>query len=437
MVAALGQAIATSKTVSRPRVEALHEQLQRSRDGLVQHTHALHEPRAPWGIGLHGTGQGGEQGRGFYDWAVATDHAKTDTRLPLAALNTWTEVTHDRLREDIAELTELGGLAPDFADRPGWSVGHLRTPELVAEGTTRAGDLLDRLVPQLRKHLTASAEAAGVPVPEDVQPTWVQGLIELLSRAEALHADGASPVLDPAAVEDDALAELLYATGDRAYRKQHPQELGLLARRRARKRAHELLPLTVPADGLHDLLAGAEALRRDWQQWAPAQLHPVPVPDLSGLRAAAGQVQEATAQLTPFVQSLPLETMPFTQVESWLTKLRADRARNRLPRVFELRHRIVQAGAVAVLEDLRTLNGGLTPELARDRLSHAFAMTVIEHLDGSDPRIAGIDAGDLQRWRPRSPPETSRTAMPTWRASDAQSPSTSPGPSTATPPRPS
>jgi very-short-patch-repair endonuclease len=398
VVAALGQAIATSKTVPRPRLEALHEQLQRSRDGLVQHCHALHEPRAPWGLGLHGTGEGGEQGRGFYDWAVATRHAATDTRLPLGALSTWTEVTHDRLREDIAELAELGGLAPDFADRPGWAVRHLRTPELVAEGATRAGDLLDRLLPQLRKQLTASADAAGVPVPDDLPPEWVQGLLELLARAAALHGDGASAVLNPAAVDDDALGELLFATGDRAYRKQHPRELGLLARRRARKRAHELLPEADPADRVHALLAAADTLRRDWREWAPEQQHPVPVPGLTALQAAAGEVQTATAQFAPFVQNLPLATLPVTQAESWLGKLRADRTRNRLPRIFELRHRIVEAGAVAVLEDLRGLDGALTPELARDRLSHAFAMTVIEHLDGSDPRMAGFDAADLQRW---------------------------------------
>jgi very-short-patch-repair endonuclease len=399
VVTALGQAIATSKTIARPRVEALHEQLQRSRDGLVAHRDALHELRLPWGMAIQGARDtDGNTNYGFYDWATESWGAATQTRLDLRALMLWQEATHERLREAIGELAEQGGLEASFATRPGWSVGHLNSPERVNEGTTLVGDLLDRYLPEARTHVAAATEAAGIPVPDHAGLSWAQQLTALLTRAAELDAGGAHDALDPTTVDATLLSRLLFATGGRGYRKQHPQDLGVFARRRARKQARTLLGELVPDDRMHVALGDVEQLRREWLQWTSAQPRPAVVPNLTALQSAVTELQRNLSEFAPFVQNVPLDAMPFDQIESWLTTMRGDRSRFRLPRLFELRRELQQGGCGPVLDEITGLDGTVTPELARDKLTFSFAMSVIEHLEATDPRLAGIDATDLQRW---------------------------------------
>jgi very-short-patch-repair endonuclease len=398
VVAALGQAISTSKTVARPRVDALHEQIQRSRDALVLHRNAVHERRVPWGMALFGTRDTeGVTEYGLYDWAVATRHAVTPVRLPITALTNWTEATHERLREAISELTEHGGLAADFASRPGWSVGYLNSADRVADGTSRAGDALIALT-EVRRQLSAASMATGTAIPEGAGLQWTRGFVSVLSRAAELISAGAEVVLDPNRVGDEGLADLLHATGDRRYRKQHPRELGMFARRRVRRQARELLPGTVAENQMHALIDGAAALRIEWRRWSQ-QPCPVMAPDLASFQAAVAELGSTLAALAPFIQHLPFgEAMILTEIEAWLNRLRADRSRHRLPRLHVLGQELLDAGCVAVLDELRGANGVVTPELARDRLSHAFAFSVIEHIESTDPRLAGVDAADLRRW---------------------------------------
>ena len=389
----LGTAIERASTTTRPRVEALHEAYAGARDLLVAHRAAMHEVRAPWDLSLLGSKDSmtGECFDSFYDWAILTRADGSAVRLDVAALRSWDAGTHDRLRGNLEELFAAGGLDRSFLERPGWAVIALATLDVLDRAEEVVRDLADRLLPAAIADLQVLAADVGVEQ-ETLSVTWADGLLAVLGRIEALHDRDLGPLVQPAFLSDDVLRQMLAATGDKGYRRTHASNAGMLERRKLRKQLSALVP-SLAAPDAHKVLHDAAAVRAEWARMTGAEV-PDPKPSWQVAATSVMNLQQGIADLCPSIQGLDLDRLH--TLGGTLDALRRDRQRRALPRIHALRAGLSAAGCGAVLEDLAIApaDSGVA---AANRLSHAFASSVIEHLDQSDPRLAGYKADDLNR----------------------------------------
>lgn len=362
--------------VGRPRVEALHDELVEHRAVLVDAHDATHEVREPWGLAL----AGGPDGTwGLLDWAVATQaHAGRPTRLDADALARWDATTHERLRSAARALVDLGGVGPGLQG-PGWSLPHLRTAQAVTAAHGAATTVASRL-PPLARQVEALAAQVGAPTPA----TWAaaDALVTDAGAADALARRGFGAALDPA--RDVAeLVRTAAALGGRPARRAAGvgawEARALVRRARAEHPGHDDATLAAA-------LLEAVALRERRPAAAPPPY--VALADLAGPWA---QVRVAVDRLRAAVRDVPVDDAAPAELAATARRLAADPVHRRFPRLHALRDELVALGCAALVQDLHD-DPPADGDEAADRLSHAFATTVLEQVEGQDPRLLGVDA---------------------------------------------
>lgn len=346
----------------------------------------MHEPRLPWQLPLSGSvGEDGTRVWGLYDWAIETRAYARPLRLNHADLVRWSESTHDELRDIVADFVAMGGTDRALAE-PGWSLLALTDQDMV----TRADALVDRILGQLLPTATHAVHelAAEMGVPAVATPDETQALLGLASALAGLSAAGVAAALTPE-MSDQQLAYEIYALGSRPDRKASDVKLRMLARRKLAKQATAMFPQADPGQ-LRQLLLQAADVRGRWRMLSRRPVPPLPPQGLVAAHGAWTALAEALASLQPFVQGVVLQALRFEALDGLLQRLAQDHVHRRYPRLHDLRNTLLTAGCGPLLQDFVATPPADDVE-ARGRLTNAFVMTVIEHIQRTDRRLAGVD----------------------------------------------
>lgn len=394
VVQELGRRLESSKITPRPNVGALQDAYSDARSQLVAHRTAMHEVRPPWGITLLGSKSDGVCEDGFYDWTVYAAHEDTPLRLDIRALQAWTPETHEALRRAIRELRDRGGLEPDALTRPGWDPATIVSSDVLQDAEATAHRLKDQHLKALEEQLDTILGSLQIAPPAPLTVNWSQQLLVHLGNISAAFEQDIAAILSPAALPDPELGAWLHATGDKAYRSSSDLQVGMFARRKLRKTIDAVLPQRTSAEQ-HAGLVTVWRLREAWRSFTSAAF---PASTSATWRAAA-QVQGLAAAdlntLSNVVQGRDLNDLD--ALPDTLTALLTDRSRASLPRRHALLSSLVKAGCGPVLDELMLRPAGPGDWDPADRLTTAFVRTVIEHLDRTDPRLAGVESADLNR----------------------------------------
>jgi very-short-patch-repair endonuclease len=381
----LARVLDAQDEVRRPDTRRLHEQLTASRDQLVRHSDALDRPRAA-GLSLLDC---------FSLAAGLPPGVRVPLRIPLDVSVGWPVGELDRLADAVNELASRGGLDPQREQRPGWSVNALTTSERVGAGNRALDAVRGRLLPDATDAFAVLARELGVPALD--RPSDATTVLNELTELDRLLA--AAPTLfcsadgSPSPVSDDDLELLLCAT-DKRYAKQRGRKPGFGDRRRARRRAAELVP-EVTGQGLHELLRAAQTARMTWARggYAGPPRVSATYPRAVGAVTALGA---GLVQLGCFVQGVALAELAVSELVAFCDQLGGDRRRGELPRCHELEQQLGAAGAGGLLRWAREHPGavGAAGELA-DLLRFAVVHAVIEDALSTDPALASTSGVEL------------------------------------------
>jgi very-short-patch-repair endonuclease/DNA polymerase III delta prime subunit len=378
VVRAIGEAMDERRQVPKPDVTAVHRRLATSRDLLVQTDAAVHELRAPWDLALLGDYADGTTTRlGLYDLALAHSASAGSLRLPVEPLLRWEPGTLSYVMEVVGDLAAEGGLAPT-GESSGWREAAFPDLPSVNEALDAVAQLRT-LAGERAAVLTQLCAALRLPVPQTREDE--ERLLVQLAAHESVLARGGTWLLDPAVTNED-IAARAWVLG--AHAEVPDPGLGFFAKRKLAKDTEDRFPAGTPA---RQLLLDALELRRTWRGVA---LPPVPVAELRTLHAIDGQISHRRDVLLPRTVGVDL-TEPAT-----LDRLASDPRLRSLPRFNQLLGELHRHGLEALVDELRR-RGETDPDTAAATLAGAFALTVIDHLERTDPRIASTTGWQLDR----------------------------------------
>lgn len=351
------------------------------RERLGRHREVMHSPRAPWGVSVYAA-QAASTG--------APASARTALRL---SAETMAELHGDRqasVRGALRELGELGAFSRTEADSPWWGApvrAEDRARALAgAVDRLRAGGLL-----ACRDASTRAALEVGLPAPQ--RPRHVSQLLDLLVGVRET-LDCFSPDIWGAPLDD-----LAAATAEVSWR-HRPQggsgHVGMLARRRARRTAAELLladaPPPAPAD-LHAALVAACRQLEDWQALSRDGRPPRIGATLNAALDASAAVSADLSALACDRPGLDPADLPFDELGDELARLAADQATLlSLPRVAELRALLDAAGLSPLHDALRAERADAATAVATyDHAWHRSLLTLVRARDSAYGRCNGTD----------------------------------------------
>ena len=390
----IGRRLESLRSTPRPNADALQGTYVQARDLLVSHREAMHEIRPPWGMSLLGAKVDGQCVDGFYDWTLYAEAQTTQVRLAISDLQSWDASTHDQLRRGLRELASRDALNLEFHTRPGWKPSAIANTAVLQAAEAAAERLRSTSVPQLDQNVGDLATTLQVPFPATLNVAWADKLTQHLAGINQGYHAGLAPALSQTALTDELLTQWIYATGGKDFRKQHPQELGLFARRKIRKALTSVLPeRTLPEH--HDVLQQVRQTRASWLQFSGQPIPAAPDPLWDQVGTSVRTVRADLDVLRVATQAVDLDDIEV--LPSNLGRLLSDRSRNALPRMHELEQLLIHHGCQPLLDDLRQHPAGDQEWDAADRLSYSYCRTVIEHLDRTDPRLTGLEATDLNR----------------------------------------
>ncbi len=349
---------------------------------LAAATSGLHVARRPWGVSV------------LDAFAALTrlesgDAAPATTvTLPRPAMAAMGLRERDHLAEQLGEAIELGALSVSAGDTP-WSGADLTDRGDAEAALTTVADLRAQVLPDLRAQVRVMSRATGLREPASVSEAG-----ELLALMVAVRS---TLDLFTPRVYDRSVADLVDATASGADRAARGIHVGMLARRRAERTAHELLRPGVVAPDLHRALGTAEASREAWLSWqVPETAGALPVvprglPQTEALCAAA---VEDLATLQPTLATTAaggdLPSAGWDQLEERLAQLEQDSgALEALPRRTALLVQLRSAGLGPLLDDLRERR--VPAERAGAELERAWWTSVLEVAMEDDPGLARLD----------------------------------------------
>lgn len=364
---------------------ALVDRLAAARAGLLECADALHEIREPWGVCA-------------YDAMVALADLMSGQHAPLTRVRLPVEVTRrldtavrEHLRVDLRRAAALGAFTLTRVDTR-WldaRVGSDEDAERALEAAARARDALPRARVAMegvtRLAGLAQAEAAG---------QWRAQLDLLLGVRDTLD------VMLPA-VYEQPIDDLVEATAPKGMPLgPDGKPLGLLGRRRLRRRAKLLVRPGVHVPDLHTVLVAAREQRLAWRAADEAGGWPrVP----TGLAEAQAAVDALDAALTTVCACLKdtgtpdLLALPIDKLAQRLADLACDGEGLRdQPQRTVLLDRLRAAGLEDLIADLRQRQVG--PEAVDGELDLAWWTSVLEAVIRADPRLSRHDPLAVRTW---------------------------------------
>lgn len=360
-----------------PDHTALQRRVAEARDRLREHACALHDLRTPWGVSVYAA-QTALLG--------LPPQAESRVRLrgePLAALAG--EVLTEA-RAVVREWAALGGAALTAVDTP-WYGARISTPEQARDARAAAATLAESTYPEVRARLERTlAEAGLAPAPSVADWADALGLLGAVAETERL--------LSPS-VWEAPLAELVAATADRNWRREHDDRMGLRARTSARREAQALWRGARPQrEEVHDALRAAAEQVTAWSRRALRRGAPRTVRDLDPTRAAYAALRTALTGLQDYLADRDLAALTPAVLDKTLRGLAADPALERLPRLAELSGRAAALGLRPLLLELTARR--VPVDLAPSVLESAWLTSLLEHIAATDLRYGDFDGAAMR-----------------------------------------
>jgi hypothetical protein len=297
---------------------------------------AIHDVRQPWGCTAYDA---------MVQVATSSENARTTTRIDPDAVTQAGAVTD--VRAKLREYADLEGLTLNDGASP-WHGADVRSDAVASDLEVTVTELRERALPQLRDAATRAAVEVGLSGPNTVSEC-VETVALLASVARTVDVFGPQ-------IWDEPLDQLASATGDRAFRTNSGLSIGLLARRRLRRRVAELAStLGRNRHKQHEALICARDQLVQWRTRARDSRHPRTGPHLTRAVEAADTFQNESATLvTANPRTSDLNDLPFDDVVKRLDELVGDMPRLRsLPRLHELRVALAAAGLDDLVAELR------------------------------------------------------------------------------------
>jgi len=388
-----GQRLLGAMTVDPVSLDAdqlatVERELLNRRGRLQRYVAALHRAREPWGSSAYDALQA------LARLTSARPLPQTRVRLTRPAAEALTAEHRTQAATDLVRAARLGAFAPTTSSSA-WFGADLPTPDRARAAVDRA-ERLQRALPQVHDDAVRVAGSTGL-TPAATPEEWAEQLRMLAGIRGALD------LFRPIVFERSA-ADLIAATGSRAWREEHGVEMSGALRRRLRRQAKDMVRPGRPVPDLHAALLEVQAQREIWRAHCPAGGWPR-VPE--GLAAIEQDHQEVRADLgalsTVLVGAVPgapagtdLARLPWADVEARLARLLADRsALETLPERTALLRSLDQRGLGELLADLTERRVGV--EVVAAELDLAWWTTVFEEILIEDPALAEHDGPTLTR----------------------------------------
>ncbi|NED94655.1 hypothetical protein G1H11_04955 [Phytoactinopolyspora alkaliphila] len=361
---------------SKPRAV---EEAERLGGELEAYHEALHRVREPGDVSAYDA---------MVTLATTQQNARTTVRISPEALRQ--APAPAELRAKLREYADLEGLTLT-QDGSLWFGADIPTAAVADSLSTTVVGLRDIYVPQLRDAATRAAVEVGLAGPATITECFE--VVELLSAVASTNKRLGSSVWD------EPLDDLVAVTSARAERSEYANMPGLLARRRLRRRAHELAGSSSrrQRESAHAKLAAAKAQLAAWKKRSRDGK-----PPRTGeyLPRAVEAVTAARRRLSVLAEANPrasdLTDLTFAEATRRLDALAKDEAHLRaLPRLTKLAADLRSAGLDPLLDDLRRRR--IRAERVEDVLEYARLSSLLDHWRQTDPALHHFDVTEQQR----------------------------------------
>lgn len=360
-----------------PELDTVELAMVESRQLLAAHNTAMHAERAPWGMSVYAA-----------QAALLALPAPAATRVRfggdvLAALHS------DALSEMescVREWAALGGTTLTAMDTP-WFGARAGTTAEAEKAQRLAATLASQTYPAAAAALERTLTEVGL-TPAAVVTDWRRAL-DLLRAVQDTER-----LLSPE-VWTAPLADLVAATADAGWRREHDDRLGWQDRMAARRAARKLWRGERTAGlELHDALVRARAHRAEWAGRAIGDGVPRGVRDLGVVERRYAELLDGLAELALYLPDRQLPGLAPAVLHKTLRQLATDPVLLRLPRLGELSARCSALGLRPLLVDLHTRR--VSADLAPAALSHAWLSSVLAAVAASDPAYGSCDGVALR-----------------------------------------
>lgn len=363
---------------------------------LEDHAHAVHRPRAPWGVSVH------EAMEALTALAERDLPPTTSRRLRGADLAACSREDVDRWAATLVEAVELGAFDVGPATTP-WAGAQLRTEEAAAGALARVQALVEVRLPAVRALLATVCDAAGL--------RGAASVAEAAERTDLLAGVRTTIARFGPEVFARSLGDVAAATASPQWRREHEVRLGLLTRWRLRREARALLRPDVHAEDwatLHEWLQQARGQRLRWQRACVRDGAPSVPADLDALVGAVAGLREellALAEVLPPASWQELGAPSLLEVQlpeltALLRRLAAGaRALDTLPRRTVLLEQLRAAGWGGLVEDLEARWAGPGSLHLPSEVEAAWWAGVLDAVAMTDPLVGTGEASALRRAR--------------------------------------
>ena len=364
--------------------------LSRTRAGLVTrraqlagYVDALHRVRVPWNASAYDVLQ--ELAR----LTASPNGPRTTVRLPTEVARGMTTTRRAELAGDLERAAALGAFTLRPSSTP-WYGADLTTDEAAAEAIERLQRIRDTRLPALQARVAAVAADTGVTKAGSVGQ-WGEQLRMLAG------VRGALDVFQPMIFERSA-ADMIAATADRTWRREHGATLGRLHRRRLRRQAKDQLRPGRPIADLHAALVDVQEQRRIWQAHCTAGGWPRLPDGLAEIEVEYAGIRTDLDALDEVLATTPggagLADSSFDDLRVRIDRLLADHASlATLPARASVVKSLTAAGLASLLKDLSTRH--VPPQVAGLELDLAWWTAVFEGILSEDSTLGGYDGAAL------------------------------------------
>jgi hypothetical protein len=364
----------------------LRRALVERREKLRGYVDGLHLVRQPWGASAYDAFQA------LARLTAARPAPRTTVRLGAEVARALDADRRRAVATDLTEAARAGAFTLRPVDTPWYGAGLLSDAE-AADALRRVERLAgDEGLAALQGRIAEVAEVTGF-TPATTLAAWAEQL-EVLAGVR-----GALDVFQPLVFERSP-ADLVAATGTKAWRTEHGTPMGYWLRRRLRKQAKDLLRPGRPVADLHAALLDVQRQREIWQAHCPAGGWPRLPEGLADIEAEHRAVRADVDALAPVLAGTPeggdLTTRPIGEVLDRVRRLAgAADALAELPGRTRLLRSLQADGLGDLLDDLADRR--VPADLVAAELDLAWWSTVFEQILAADPALAGYDGRTLGR----------------------------------------
>lgn len=312
--------------------------------------------------------------------------------------------THVRLSE--ASARQIGGHLDEWADKlkragelgeytlgpddTAWYKASITNEEDAVNAYQRVVDLMQKVFPAVREHVSITAQTCGFPVPNTARE-WARQITVLKNLRRVLD------VFQPEIFERDIDA-MIEASKSKEQRKSEGTTMGFWERRRHVREAKSLLRVGAQVENLHDALIVVKKQGEQWHALVPHGGWPVLPQRLDQMISTQETMSEDITALDTVLSTTPrggeLEARDFNDVESRLKSLYDDHlALDTLPERCRLENEFQAAGLNDLVADLT--NRQVSNDAVGAELQLAWWTTVFDDIVHSSPIISNQDGSAL------------------------------------------